>query len=86
MKKSKKFEEKRNDVKKKNSKNKVDNMENIMKEFNDNLEKDNDIQLSAIDNSNSNHIKKISSKLVNDEQVLFNHHSDNEIESKKRLI
>jgi hypothetical protein len=83
LKKSKKFEEKRNKSKEKNKNinpKKTENMENIMKELNDNLEKDNDIHLSGIDNSNShNNLKKISSQLMNDDQILFNYHSDNDI-------
>jgi hypothetical protein len=82
LKKSKKFEEKRNKSKEKNQKKKTENnIENIMKEFTDNLEeKENDIHLSEIDHSNSNNLKKISSQLIcNDDQVLFNYHSDNEI-------
>ena len=80
MKNSKKFEEKRNNMKAKsiNNKNKMENMENIMKEINDNFEeKDNDIHLSGIDNSNSKIFKKISN--CHDEQVLFRCNSDNDI-------
>ena len=88
LKKSKKFEEKRNNMKAKTiNKNKVENMENIMKELNDNFEeKDNDIDLSIIDNSKN--LRKMSSMMCNDDQILFNNHSDNEIilESIRLLI